>query len=80
MKVKVDLVPCGLCRDGVPIALRTLIQNEPASRILGHDVLDVAGRNPTSGGSREMEVKVPTTIPTGVPSASRAVTTDTPVG
>ena len=40
----------------------------------------VVGMNATSGGSRETAVKVPTTIPTGWPSADVPVTTVTPVG
>ena len=37
------------------------------------------GKNATSGGSRETEEKVPTTMPAGAPSTI-AVTTATPVG
>ena len=40
---------------------------------------EVSAKKPTSGGSREMEVKLPTVIPTG-PSSSVAVTTHTEVG
>jgi len=40
---------------------------------------DWSAKNPTSGGSREIDVKLPTTKPTGAPSAM-AVTTTTPVG
>jgi hypothetical protein len=39
-----------------------------------------AGKNATSGGSRETEENVPTTMPTGVASSGTAVTTATPVG
>lgn len=39
----------------------------------------VIGMKETSGGSRETELKVPTTMPTGSPS-TMPVTTTTPVG
>src|SRR3954453_17837906 len=40
----------------------------------------VAGKNAISGGFRETEENVPTTMPAGVPSSATAVTTATPVG
>ncbi|GAA3729030.1 hypothetical protein GCM10023082_28570 [Streptomyces tremellae] len=40
----------------------------------------MAGRNATSGGSSETEVKDETAMPTGPPRASREVTAATPLG
>src|SRR5580704_9630901 len=61
-------------------AARTLTQNLPISRMCGNVEDFLAGRNATSGGSRETEVNEPTTMPCGVPSGSHAVATATPVG
>ena len=61
-------------------AASTLTRKPPVARIRGQLVLARSGRNPTSGGFRETEVKVPTTIAAVPPSASVAVTTATPVG
>src|SRR5689334_24004438 len=49
-------------------APRTLAQKNPASRIFGKVVDFLSGRNATSGGSSDTDVKDPTAIPTGAPS------------
>jgi hypothetical protein len=46
----------------------------------GQDDERLSGKNPTSGGSSEMEVNEPTTRPVRKPASSTAVTTHTPVG
>ena len=59
---------------------RILTQKRPTCAMRGQ-LLDVlAGKKATSGGSSETDVKEPTTMPTGAPFASTAVTTQTPVG
>ena len=59
---------------------KTLMQYAAESLISPYVPDVVVGMNATSGGSRETAVKVPTTIPTGWPSADVPVTTVTPVG
>jgi hypothetical protein len=61
-------------------ALRMFTQNVPASRIRGQLVEPLSGKKATSGGLSDTEVKDPTTKPARRPSASVAVTTQTPVG
>src|SRR5580693_315681 len=62
-------------------SLRMLTQNRvPHSRSLAHEFDVRSGMNPTSGGSRETEVKDPMVMPTASPSGWIAVTTHTPVG
>ena len=61
-------------------AARTLTQNARAVRRCSKLPECVAGKNAISGGSRETEENVPTTMPAGLPSAATAVTTATPVG
>src|SRR5690349_2708294 len=61
-------------------APRMLTQNAPESRNFGQLDEDLSGMNATSGGSSDTEVKDPTAMPAGLPSASIPVTTATPVG
>jgi hypothetical protein len=61
-------------------SLRTLAQNEPADRMAPHVVDSLIAMKLTNGGSSDTEAKVPTVIPTGVPSEPHAVMTVTPVG
>jgi hypothetical protein len=61
-------------------AARMFTQNAPASRIIGHVVEPLSGKNPTSGGSSDTDVNEPTTIPAGPEPFAAAVTTQTPVG
>src|SRR6476646_9583763 len=56
----------------------TFAQKEPASLIFGQLDDLRSGRNATIGGSRETEVKVPTTIPTGSPPGWAAALNVTP--
>lgn len=58
---------------------RMLAQKAPTALMRAHVDELRSGKNPTSGGSSEMEVKVPTAMPTG-PSWVMAVMTTTPVG
>ena len=61
-------------------AARTLTHHFVAVEIRAQEPESFVGRNATSGGSSETEVKEPTTIPAGRPSSAIAVTTATPVG
>ena len=55
-------------------------QNDPASLIFGQLEDRTSGMKATSGGSSDTEEKVPTTIPSVVPSGCFAVIRVTPVG
>lgn len=57
-----------------------MTQNVPDVRSRANVRESRRGRNATSGGDSDTEVKVPITMPTGSPSSAIAVTSTTPVG
>src|SRR5437763_677115 len=54
---------------------RMFTQNEPASRMPGHDDEPLPAQNPTSAGSSDTEKNEPTANPVGFPSPAMAVMT-----
>src|SRR6478752_6514414 len=61
-------------------AVSMFAQNDPASLIFGQLEDRTSGMKATRGGSSDTEEKVPTTIPSGLPSGWVAVIRVTPVG